>query len=461
MHPLPAFLSDLCLLRDLFAPDTKQLLVCDPHQRLTSINGRAVTYTDNPIREPRPETFFVNLASGQTERQSEPVLFIGTHDGACAQHFYFINNPDGTIRWIFDSDEHSSAFLSLYNTGTMKGRLYRTITQFAWSIGQGHRLVSGLLLVQKELVDDFRKRMGIEHAERISIFTGTRGLTRKVVVGIHEGTETKDFIKVPMSEEAKHSIQNENDMIISLNKYDFTTLSLPRLSKKIQGTTRLSNIRPSVTIPMDRINAIHVQAVAELYSLSHDQKKIGETSAWQTIVSNMEWMKRELQFTNGLDEATTRQLMHHLRKLYNSIDPETKVPVSVSHGDFTPWNMYCDEQRLYVYDWELAKNGIPMLFDLFHFTFQSVILQQRKSYKQVKENISRWQAMPTAGNIIHKYAIQPQLHFRLYLLFTVSYYLRQYIAEKELLEQTDWMMQAWLEAFEEIAHSTENPTSKL
>ena len=136
--------------------------------------------------------------------------------------------------------------------------------------------------------------------------------------------------------------------------------------------------------------------------------------------------------------------------MFLSIDDTEQVAVSVSHGDFTPWNMYCDEQRLYVYDWELAQNGIPMLFDLYHFTFQTTILQHRKEFLAVKEAMLKWSVHPLIQQIIQKYRINANTNYKLYLLFTASYYLRQYILEKELLMQSEWMVNAWILALEDV-----------
>ena len=132
---------------------------------------------------------------------------------------------------------------------------------------------------------------------------------------------------------------------------------------------------------------------------------------------------------------------------------EAEVPVSISHGDFTPWNMYMDSNRLYVYDWELAKNGIPMLFDLFHFVFQSQVLLHRKDFTDVKENIKQVLNTASAQSIIHKYDINTNLHYKLYLLFNISYYMRIYMSERELLTQSHWMIDAWLDALQDITAS--------
>jgi hypothetical protein len=44
-----------------------------------------------------------------------------------------------------------------------------------------------------------------------------------------------------------------------------------------------------------------------------------------------------------------------------------RVPVALSHGDFTPWNTFVSRGRLYVFDWEYAEEDTPVSNDLIHF----------------------------------------------------------------------------------------------
>jgi thiamine kinase-like enzyme len=275
-------------------------------------------------------------------------------------------------------------------------------------------------------------------------------MARKIVAEIHLGINTAGFAKIPTNEISQQLIENEVAILNYLNQYDFTTLSLPSVIRTVNGTTRLSNIKPSLNIPADRITAIHSKALAELYAISNDRKRIKEIATWTCICNNLDWLNKEISSTNNTNIEQAGKLFQLLRKLFLSIDDTEQVAVSVSHGDFTPWNMYCDEQRLYVYDWELAQNGIPMFFDLYHFTFQTTILQHRKEFIGVKDAMLKWSSQPLIQQIILKYRINSNTNYKLYLLFTVSHYLRQYILEKELLMQSEWMVNAWILALEDV-----------
>lgn len=436
-------LTDIKLLRDLFAPGLG-LILMDPFGRIENQNEKEEI---NYFPDEKSLNFVVDL--------THPIFscyLSNAQDDACTS-YDFINNADGTIRWFYQTNCKEAMHLSLYNSNSLKSKIYTSVSKIAWMLGQGNLLASGRFEMQQLLVDEVKAKYGILKNEKCSFFTGTRGATRKIVVDVQSDDGTNEFIKIPLTETAEKLVRNEIDMVKSLNKFDFTTLSLPKVSKHINGHARLSNVKPAYTIPADKIAAIHVSAVGELCALSHERKSISDTEAWEVTNSNIHFLFSELVYSNNLDQKKIQTLVKGLKQLYSTISLGESIPVSVSHGDFTPWNMYCDEQRLYVYDWEMAKNGIPMLFDLFHFSYQSVILQQQKSYAEVRENINVWLKQPIVMHMIQKYRINVHLHHALYLLFNVSFYLRQYLNEKEPLMQSEWMMDAWTLAIDDCLTS--------
>lgn len=442
-------LTDINLLRDLFAPGLELILI-DPNGRVKDVEVKqeeVVFHDENLVN------FVVDL--------TKPVFtcFLSNAQDSSCTAFDYINNADGTIRWFYQASSKDASHLSLYNSNSLKSKIYVSVSRIAWKLGQGNLLASGQFEMQQLLVDEVKAKYGILENEKCSFFTGTRGATRKVVVDVQSADGTNEFIKIPLTETAEKLVKNEIDMVKSLNKFDFTTLSLPKISKHINGHARLSNVKPAYTIPADKIAAIHASAVGELCALSHERKSITDTESWEVTNSNIHFLFKEIVYSNNLDQQKIQTLVKGLKQLYSTISLGESIPVSVSHGDFTPWNMYCDEQRLYVYDWEMARNGIPMLFDLFHFSYQSVILQQQKSYTEVRASINVWLKQPIVMHMIQKYRINVQLHHALYLLFNVSYYLRQYLNEMEPLMQSEWMMDAWALAIDDCL-STVNVNKK-
>lgn len=439
MQTVPVHYSDLQLLHNFFCNEG-ELSVYDPDNRLKST-------IVNPSFT--PEGSF-NLSANGIDMTSEMKFYFGDGEWKSGKKFIYINNPDGTMRWIIPSTCRDAQHLALYNADTLKAKLYKTASIVLFSAGKGSWLQSGSFMVDAYTAAVAEKKYGIQNDEQYALFTGTRGNTRKVVLAVGEN-KTTHFIKIAISEKSKQLINNEADMLKELTKYDFTTLSMPRVADpRINGSARLTNIKPAATIPAQRINDLHIRTLTELYATNHEKKEMGSCAAWAAISNNMEWMQREHVLNNGLDELKTRRIIHLLRKLYNTLPTEAVIPVSVSHGDFTPWNMYCDTHRLYVYDWELSSNGIPMLFDMFHFIMQSQALIHHQSYPTIRALINHTVRQSNVQRLINKYDIDPELHYKLYLMFTVSYYLRLYMSETELLTQSHWMVDTWMDALEEV-----------
>ena len=60
-------------------------------------------------------------------------------------------------------------------------------------------------------------------------------------------------------------------------------------------------------------------------------------------------------------------------------EPSTSLKKSFAHGDFCPWNMMINKNKILLYDWEMAGN-YSLGYDLFTFIFQSnFLLNPKKS----------------------------------------------------------------------------------
>lgn len=428
-------LTDLQLLHNFFAPPGAGFAVSDPLNRVN--------------RENADEEYGVSVNSEAiTIWLSENEIKVGRSDEACIP-FYYINNADGTIRWIFQAGSGSSPYLSLYNANSLKADLFRGISRVLSFFGQNARLASGTLLIAKSLIARIRAEYALSADESFSLFTGTRGKNRKLVMAVHVKDRTTHFIKIALTNRAEELIENEYTMIKSLSRYDFSTLSLPKISEKVKGRVRLSNIQPATRIASSTISALHLRAQSDLYSISHREQKVQDTEVWRIIGAQMHQLRSERSLSNGLDSGKLKYLTTLLETVYTGIPLEAKIPLALSHGDFTPWNMYTGETRLFVYDWELASDGMPMFFDLFHFSFQTEILQKGGDYRNVFQSINEWMKLPLAIELRRKFGITTDLHLQLYLLFSCSYYLRLYIDERELLTQSHWMIDAWTAALED------------
>jgi hypothetical protein len=50
------------------------------------------------------------------------------------------------------------------------------------------------------------------------------------------------------------------------------------------------------------------------------------------------------------------------------------------HGDWAPWNLGRENGRLWAWDWEYARSGVPLGFDLPHWFFQRSFVERKSSF---------------------------------------------------------------------------------
>ena len=108
--------SDLQLLHNLFCGASETFTVYDPNERLRS--NKIIKYTEGDPCE------FNLSANGFTEIQPMNFYF-GRKKWSAGKKFIYINNPDGTMRWLVPSANNTASHLPLYNAESLKARVYK------------------------------------------------------------------------------------------------------------------------------------------------------------------------------------------------------------------------------------------------------------------------------------------------------------------------------------------------
>ena len=65
-----------------------------------------------------------------------------------------------------------------------------------------------------------------------------------------------------------------------------------------------------------------------------------------------------------------------------------EVDFSAYHADFTPWNMFMEGKKLFVFDWEYAQLTYPPKLDRYHFFTQTAYFEKHWTISQIIEYIN-------------------------------------------------------------------------
>jgi len=236
-------------------------------------------------------------------------------------------------------------------------------------------------------------------------------------------------------------------MIPALYRFDLSSLSFPKKSMHITGHRPVTHAAKGVRLEEGRILSLQLNTLIQLYALSHERKPIGNTSAWQAINTNLSWLKEELLYADKRIVKQLKPLVNSLNSLIKTIPADLMISVSVSYGECTPWNMYCDERRSLVFGWETARNGIPVLFDVFHHLYVSAISETGEAWPSVEKALAELENESLLKQLQQKYRVNLTLHHRLYLLFTVSAGLRTIMMKSWRNETDARLLRLWNDAF--------------
>ena len=359
--------------------------------------------------------------------------------------FYFIPNPDSTIRWIYPKSSKKPSFLAFYSTSSTRAKILASIFRLSFYFRLNKRIE--IEVFKNSIIDKIIKQY---KDFNYSIFTGTVGVNRKAIIELNQNNSTKYFVKIALTEQSKNLINNEKAVLNELNKYQYQNLTIPKIIESDEDYITIDNIAPKNQNQSSTLNEIHLNALDEIYSKTIDTKSIQDSTYFEVIKENIAVLSNR-SLNKNFNKNKIENLIKNMKTILESLNTEKEISFAYGHNDFTPWNMFVENNHLYLFDWELAKNDIVLLYDFFHFIFQSQILISKSDYKSIYEVIvTLIKNNSRLKDIVQKYNIDINENYKLYLLYTVSYYLDKYNNQEKLHDQVFWLIDVWFDAFNDL-----------
>ncbi len=359
--------------------------------------------------------------------------------------FGYINNPDGTVRWLYPLGNRSAPFLRLYSGAGLRSDALKTGFKAAFSVGLESWVRSGTLHVFFKNEMPLGGMLGMSRLEQLAIFTGTRGENRKAVFLLKNEKGNHWFCKLPLTEAAQALVANEHEALASIADLNLQKMVVP-VAKAFGNGLMVSDVKPGKARSSNDLLPQHFDALAELYSLSLETQTLAGTYCWQEIVQHINELAGQ-PIHHEFHFERVQRVVANLQGLMDKLDSSQLVSTTLAHGDFTPWNMYLSHEKLHVFDWELSTR-LPLLYDAFHFVFQTGVLVKKLPYSAIHSAIISIKNNPSIRAILEHEPTSFELLYQLYLLRNISYYLLKYLRQEALHAQAHWQLAAWDAALE-------------
>jgi thymidylate kinase len=347
--------------------------------------------------------------------------------------FLVINNTDGSPRWICNANATKPLFLDFYLVSSFSSRI------FSFAI----RLVFFLRL--QKLVFKTEEVRLIPMVEQLNpivdyttnnwaLFTGTTGPNNKILITEEIGNQ-KFFYKVASTPKALSLIDNEISHIDYLNELKISSFKYPKSKKvsalalKMEDVSKFGNRSNSFT-------NVHKLALQEIALKTNRSSSLNTLPIFTTTMEKLQ----RLESTHDL--RIPKGLVRKLRLLTQGIEFMV-VDSALGHGDFTPWNMYVGNDKLAIYDWELARKDLPLGFDAFHFIIQKGILLDKLSWSEIKDAIDAEITTDLYPEWNGKSALEIKSYLKLYLLINTVNNLEMYLQQTNWHMQVSWLIDTW------------------
>lgn len=287
--------------------------------------------------------------------------------------FYRFANADGKV-WLMPVRNMPVA-MHLYQPSGIKGKLLKWLFPYLHNIKFVRNIVNAEKTnceLNKYLKDLFCCIFSTSNLE-FAVFGGTPCVHQKITIQLFNGKHILGYCKVADNEDIAVLFQGEAEILQRLEKQGVK--GIPHClycgeTKKGISVFVQSTVKTQRSQVLHKWNILHDEFMKELQKRTQQSVSFEESDYYHTLC--------ELQnHLNWLPSAINRESIKRvIDRIINSYHGK-QVEFSAYHADFTPWNMFVEKGRLFVFDWEYAQLTYPPQLDKYHFFTQTAIFERR------------------------------------------------------------------------------------
>lgn len=343
------------------------------------------------------------------------------------QDVLFIKNPNGSIRWIWNANNNEPLFLKFYNVGGIRSKIFTLAVKIIFGLKVQKIVFNKMTYYFKKQENSF-----FDCTDKWALFTGTVGANNKAIL-----YADASFFKIATTANSKRLIRSEHKVLSNVN-FDF--FHIPKSKQISEHVIQLSDI----TCGGKRTKKIEIAHLKALTEMNFKGRELIQIKDWKLFD------ELKFNFNEITDERIPKNMMRKISMLLEEISNDDYINVSLSHGDFTSWNMFESKEKISLYDWELFAFDRSTGFDYFHFIIQQGILVDRKSWKEIYQDIKE-QCSGESASFLFNYDLEIlNKYLKFYLLINCMGYLNIYSFQPKWHVQVDWLLQVWNDALNEF-----------
>jgi hypothetical protein len=277
------------------------------------------------------------------------------------------------VRWLFPADVptiRQAGIDALFTPGSLRGRVLKKAIR-----------VGGIKGSRVYLEDETLRRLEYGLASllgrtdtHLAFFLGRPGAYRKVTAQLLSVTGTTlGYARIGTSQLAQGAIDNEHRNLLRLSTSELLRDSVPRVLGWLdwQGGKVLFMTGGDGPPGPERLSEVHAHFCEKLFVSFREEAVFNEGHMWSRMTNGL--LQPDLNLPASILEDH-KQALDLLDAKLGSV----RIPLSLAHRDFVPWNTKRQPGGLFVFDWERGEEGVVPLYDMFHFQAMQASLLQRR-----------------------------------------------------------------------------------
>jgi hypothetical protein len=301
------------------------------------------------------------------------LLGVRLETGKTAGRMYTAYPNLGNVRWLLPASQPAlrrAGIEGLYQPNSLRGRVVRTIIGAGAVLGEKVWLEEDALARLETMLASV---VGVE-AVRLAFYLGVPAPHRKVTAQVlTPDGKTLAYAKIATSPLAQEAVKAERRALLRLSESAGLQGTVPKVLGSLDwhgGTILLITMGPPRPGPRG-LSSVHLRFCTQVFQSFRVQETFVESPMW-TRMSEI-WLRLQ----HSSPETLPANLGPALERLHDELGP-VSMPLSLAHGDFTPWNTRLGPRSLFVLDWERASEGMSPLYDAFNFQALQAALQGRR-----------------------------------------------------------------------------------
>jgi hypothetical protein len=276
------------------------------------------------------------------------------------------------VRWLFPAHHpvvRRAGINGLSEPSSLRGKALKKLIEVGAVRGERVDLEEdGLAKLETEL----SRVLGEEL--HVAFYVGVPGAYRKVMAQVlTPDGKTLAYAKMATLPTTQAAVQAERRTLLRLSESGALRGKVPEVLGWFNwqgGEVLLITSGPRPPGPRQLSN-VHSEFYESLYFSSAKEGVFGESRMWNRM------METALRLGADLADPWPAYYGRALEKLNKELSP-VLLPLSLAHRDFAPWNTRLGPKGLFVFDWEVAENGVTPLYDIFHFqSIQAALFGRR------------------------------------------------------------------------------------